>query len=165
MDLEEHEYHGARCWARSTVVLFLHFADVPALHHNLPVAIASPLTPLKAANQLPEGVGMLCKLRIEGGHRGFGLEVGLGEQNQLSPVRKPFLLPQVAISPTRGDRKKLWFWGTLLLTSSMSRVTITGDTTAAEGARVARTTSICRDVGELYRWECGEQDRAKRGGL
>ena len=47
----------------------------------------------------------------------------------------------------------------------MSRVTITGDTTAAYGAGVSGTTLLCGGVGEQDTWESGKGDGAKRGAL
>ena len=46
---------------------------------------------------------------------------------------------------------------------SSSRVTITGDRTAAEGAGVLGTTSLGRGVADHDTWERGEADGAKRG--
>ena len=96
-----------------------------SLRPNLPIGIPGGLVSLKAPYKLPAAVAMLRELCSEGGHPGFGFQVGIGEQHRHAPVTKPLLLPQLALSPTLGDGNHLRFWGTLLHKDISSRVTIT----------------------------------------
>ena len=134
-----------------------------SLRHNLPIGISSGLVPLKAPYKLSEAVVLLRKLGMEDCHRWFGFQVGIGEQHRHAPVTNPFFFRKL---PCRIPEVMGTLAGVAVpscMRISSSRVTITGDTRAADRVGVWARTSLGGGVGEHNTCEHGEGDGAKRG--